>query len=431
MRIKLLAAALFQGVAESSSLLANVRATFGNSPAPFAIDVEPRFIDDIRNRVSHTRAPIPIEGLDPAGSDGPTLANFTSIRDYWIDEYDWYATQASINSRLKQFTTTVRSNDSDYTHPVPLHFVHHQSPREDAIPFLFIHGWPGSFLEVENIIERLTNPPNSSVPAFHVVAPSIPGFGFSPAPTHAGYGLTQAGHSFHALMQQLGYSKYVIQGGDIGGYILRHQANSYPNNVVSVLSNFWLIAPTDEDLARHTANKTTPGEAAYLETLNTYLIDRSGYRHIQQTQPLTLAYLASDSPLGYALWIYALMRDVIDPRTSVWTPAEIITWSLMYTIQGPYGGFRIYKEMYREGEFQGAGLGHSPFVTQPVGVSQAPYDLGVGLPLDWARRQGNVKALYPHAFGGHFAAYKDTDALAGDIYRWFGDRELSGTAVFS
>lgn len=191
--------------------------------------------------MQHTRAPLAIEGLEPPGSDGPTLANFTAIRDFWIDEYDWYAVQSAINGRLKQFTTTVGSNGTGYEEPVGLHFVHHRSEREDAIPFLFvslhagcnivrsgmvlliccaqIHGWPGSFLEVENIIDRHTNPPNSSVPAFHVVAPSIPGFGFSPAPTRAGYGLTAAGHSFHALMQQLGYDKYVVQGGDIGAFV--------------------------------------------------------------------------------------------------------------------------------------------------------------------------------------------------------------------
>lgn len=219
MRATLLTLALLQCIAQSSSLLPNIKATYATSPTPFTIDVSPRFIDDVRYRVQHARAPIPINGLDLAGSDGPTLANFTTLRDYWLDEYDWPTTQAGINERLKQFTTTVKSNDSDYLHSVPLHFVHHKSEREDAIPFLFIHGWPGSFLEVENIIDTLTDPPNSSVPAFHVVAPSIPGFGFSPAPTRAGYGLTQAGRSFHALMLQLGYEKYVIQGGDIGAFV--------------------------------------------------------------------------------------------------------------------------------------------------------------------------------------------------------------------
>lgn len=418
------------GATQCSKLIPEIRATYGDSPAPFVLDVEPRFIDDVRYRVKNTRVPVAPGGFEPTAADGPTLANFTTLRGYWIDEYDWFAEQSAINDKLKQFTTTVRSPDSKYNHSVPLHFVHHRSSREDAIPLLFVHGWPGSFLEVTKIIDLLTEPPNSSVPAFHVVAPSIPGFGFSPAPTHADYGVTEAGHSFHALMQQLNYTKYVFQGGDIGGYILRHQAASYPDNLVTALSNFWLVRPNDTDLSRYAANETSADETTYVRTLETYVIERSGYRFIQQTQPLTIGYLASDSPLGFALWIYALIRSDVEPGSRNWTPSEIITWSLMYAIQGPYGGFRMYKELVREGDFQDTGIGTPPFVTQPVAVTQRPLDIGVGIPLDWLQRDGNVKALYRHDFGGHFAAYRTPETLADDIYRWFGDRELSGTGVF-
>jgi pimeloyl-ACP methyl ester carboxylesterase len=414
----------------ASSPLPNIRATYGDSPAPFAIDVEPRFIDDIRFRVNNARSPAPSRTYEPAFSEGPALVNFTTLRDYWIDHYDWFAEQASINSKLKQFTTTVRSEDSNYTHEVPLHFVQHRSSRDDAIPLLFVHGWPGSFLEVTKIIDLLTSPLNSSVPAFHVVAPSIPGFGFSPAPAYADYGPTEAGHSFHALMQQLNYTKYVYQGGDIGGVILRHQAASYPGNLVSALSNFWIQRPNDTDLARYAANETSEDETKYIKNTESYIVNLSGYRFEQQTQPLTLAYLASDSPLGFALWIYALMRLDVVPGSPNWTLSEIITWSLMYTIQGPYGGFRMYRELVREDDFRDTGLGTPPFVTQPVGVTQRPLDFGDGLPLEWMQRGGNVKAVYVHDSGGHFAAYRSAESLADDIYRWFGDRELSGTSVF-
>ena len=356
---------------QASSPLPNIRATYGSSPAPFTIDVEPRFIDDVRQRVTNARSPVPPGGYEPAYSEGPTLANFTTLRDYWLDHYDWFVEQASINSKLKQFTTTVQSPDSNYTHDVPLHFVHHRSERADAIPLLFVHGWPGSFLEVTRIIDLLTDPPNSSVPAFHVVAPSIPGFGFSPAPSHNDYGTTEAGHSFDALMQHLNYTKYVYQGGDIGGWILRHQAASYPDTLVSALSNFWIQKPNDTDLARYAANETSEDETTYIRTVENYIVNLSGYRVEQQTQPLTLAYLVSDSPLGFALWIYALMRLDIEPGSPNWTPGEIITWSLMYTIQGPLGGFRMYRGMFQENDFQGTGFGNPPFVAQPVGVTQA------------------------------------------------------------
>lgn len=433
MQPTIVALLFFYGAAQSaqaSSPLPNIRATYGTSPTPFTIDVEPRFIDDVRFRVKNARSPVPPGGYEPAYAEGPTLANFSALRDHWLDHYDWFAEQALINNKLKQFTTTVQSRDSNYTHEVPLHFVHHRSSRADAIPLLFVHGWPGSFLEVTKIIDLLTDPPNSSVPAFHVVAPSIPGFGFSPAPTYNNYGTTEAGHSFNALMQQLNYTRYVYQGGDIGGFILRRQAASHPNQLVSALSNFWIEKPNDTDLARFAANETSEGETTYLKTIEHFTLELSGYRFEQETQPLTLGYLASDSPLGFALWIYALMRLDVEPGSPNWTLSEIITWSLLYTIQGPLGGFRMYRAMLQEGDFEGTGFGTPPFVTQPVGVTQRPLDFGVGLPLEWMQRGGNVKAVYKHDHGGHFAAYRNPDSLADDIYRWFGDRELSGTSVF-
>lgn len=124
------------------------------------------------------------------------------------------------------------------------------------------------------------------------------------------------------------------------------------------------------------------------------------------------------------------MSEIVDPRHGGFVLGEVVTWSLMYSIQGPYGGFRMYKEMVAEGDFADVGIGRPPFVTQPVGVTQRPYDLGFGMPVEWARRDGNVKAVYVHEVGGHFAAYKDTESLADDVYRWFGDSEMSGTAVF-
>lgn len=322
-------------------------------------------------------------------------------------------------NRFKQFTTTVESSQSNYSHPVPLHFVHHQSPRPDAFPLLFIHGWPGSFLELEHIIDRLTNPPNSSLPAFHVVAPSIPGMVFSPAPQYTGYGPLEAAHSFNSLMAQLNYTKYLISGGDFGGVILRFQANVYPENVVSVLSNFWIIAPNATDYARLAANTTTLDETRYMAAMNSFVTQNSGYRLVQQTQPLSLAYSLTDSPLGFALWTWALIKHSIDP-TTVFSAQEIITWSMMYTIQGPYGGLRFYKESQREGNFEGFGFGTLPYVRQPAAISEFHYDILVPLPLDWARRDGNVQARYVHTHGGHFPAYEVPNVLAQDLWTWFG-----------
>jgi pimeloyl-ACP methyl ester carboxylesterase len=332
---------------------------------------------------------------------------------------------------LKQFTTVVEPVINNASLSVPLHFVHHRSPRKDAIPLLFIHGWPGSFLEVSNIIEGLTNPPNVSVPAFHVVAPSIPGFGFSPAPQKPGFGPFAAAHTFNELMHQLGYSKYVIQGGDFGGVILRYQAHLFPEQVVSVLSNFWIIQPSEHDIRVFVEGGATPDEAAYLRILQSYKNHGSGYRLMQSTQPLTVAYAMADSPLGNAMWIYSLMANIIDPAITAWAPEEIITWSLMYYIQGPYSGMRFYKEAQDDGALAGLDFGILPLVNVPVAISQFPYDITYRMPLDWAQRGGNVLKRVVHNRGGHFAAYEVPTLLLNDVWSWFGDKEASGTNMFN
>ncbi|KAL7943590.1 alpha/beta-hydrolase [Trichoderma barbatum] len=407
--------------------LPNVNVTFHKSPKPFAIRVDRGFIEDTRQRVANARAPI----FMGATGEGPSPENYTNIRDYWANEYNWNMTEAAINKKFKQFTTIVAPIIGNDTYPVPLHFVHHRSPRDDAIPLLFIHGWPGSFLEVGNIIDDLTNPPNRSVPAFHVVAPSIPGFGFSPAPQHPGFGPVEASHAFNSLMNQLGYEKYVIQGGDFGGVILRFQAHLFPNNVVSVLSNFWIIQPGENDIRRLAEGLASPDEVTYVAILETYINQASGYRIMQQTQPLTAAFAMSDSPLGNAMWIYALMTEVTDPAIKTWRPEEIITWSMMYYIQGPYGGMRFYKEVANDGALEAADFGTLPLVEVPVAISQFPYDITYLMPLEWAKRGGNVIKRNVHSRGGHFAAYEVPDLLLKDIWEWFGDKEASGTKAFT
>lgn len=173
------------------------------------------------------------------------------------------------------------------------------------------------------IIDGLTNPPNESVPAFHVVAPSIPGFGFSPAPLHPGLGLRVAGQAFNNLMLQLNYPKYVVQGGDFGGVILRFIAGDHPDNVVSTLSNFWVLPPNATDYQRYYAGQTTPDETYYIQAVETFENYSSGFRFIQQTRPLALAIGMTDSPIGNAMWVYDVMHGAVESYQ--WTPEEIIT----------------------------------------------------------------------------------------------------------
>lgn len=283
---------------------------------------------------------------------------------------------------------------------------------------------------MSKIIDQLTHPPNASVPAFHVVAPSLPGFGFSPAPQRAGFGPVEAAQAFDALMLKLQYPKYVIQGGDFGGVILRYQTSMYPDHVVSALSNFWIVQPGDEDLRRLAQGQSSDDEVAYIHLIETYNNGGSGYRILQQTEPLTIAYATTDSPLGNALWNYALMKRSTDPGALQWSASEIITWSMMYYIQGPYAGMRMYKEVVTDGALIGLDFGNPPPVTRPVAISQFPYDIGYRLPLHWAQRGGNVVQRTLHQQGGHFAAYEVPALLLNDIWAWFGDKANSKTDVF-
>lgn len=270
-------------------------------------------------------------------------------------------------------TTVTTGSPSNFSDPVPLHFVHQVSPRADAIPLLFIHGWPGTFLEVGPIISNLTHSPSDAYPAFHVVAPSLPSFGFSPAPVIPGLNILEIGRAFNSLMLQLDYPKYVILGGDLGAFTLREMAGSFPDNVISVLSNFWVVAPNATDLERYATGKTTAEENATIAVLQTYDQYRSGYRFIMQTWPLQAMIAMMDSPLGNAMFNYNLMHGAVD--NYVWTPEEIITWSMMYYIPGPYGAARLYKECFEEGLFTATSDGKDfPFVTQPVAISQLPKD---------------------------------------------------------
>jgi hypothetical protein len=320
----------------------NFHAVFTESITPFTISVKDDFLKLTNLKVSLTRFADDSIELDPLDGPSPIIAK--AIASYWTESYNWRKIEAVLNFRLSQFITIVEPSPSPagYRAPVPIHFVHHRSKRPDAIPLLFVHGWPGSFIEIESIISALTDPRMESLPAFHVVAPSIPGYGFSPSPRHAGFGYRAAGATFHALMLKLGYDKYVFQGGDAGDFINRYAAHDFPQSVVSGLSNFWVIPPTESDQERYRKNETSEDENYIIQLLDNFFTSGWAYGQIQQQRPLKLASGLTDSPVGLAMWIYdSVARGESD--SSIWTEERIITWTMMHWINGPYGAFSLYK----------------------------------------------------------------------------------------
>ncbi|KAK4083916.1 uncharacterized protein Triagg1_1578 [Trichoderma aggressivum f. europaeum] len=410
-------------------------ATYTDTVNPFKVSVKQAFVEQTRLKASLTRfVDTEFQPNDqPEFTDGPPAHSAKTIASHWANVFDWRAVEDDINTRLTQFTTIVHTPHTAYKEPIPLHFVHHRSPRPDAIPLLFVHGWPGSFLEVAEIVHLLTHPTDDSAPAFHVVAPSIPGYGFSPSPRAPGFGYRQAAAAFNTLMQQhLGYTRYVAQAGDAGDFIIRYAALEFPDAVVSLHSNFWVVPPTDEDLKKLKEGNSTSEEVEIIGRLSGFSGELWAYGQVHQTRPLKLAHAMTDSPVGLAMWIYdALVKCVEEENIAkIWTPDRVITWTMMHWIPGPYATFSLYKHGAADGAISMSGIENLPYVNQPVAISQFPHDIWYHTPLEWAKRNGNVKWSAVHEKGGHFPALETPEVLARDVRRFFGDAEESGTKVF-
>jgi len=210
------------------------------TPKPFQISVPDELLSFIKQRVSTARIP---PGLDLPKSEEWTLgippATISHLRDYWEKKYDWRSVEAKINLHLKMFTLPIEEDGETMN----IHFVHHQSEHPDAVPLIFQHGWPGNFLEVEKIIDLLTSPTEPGQQAYHVVAPSLPGFSFSDGPKHNEFTLKNMASIDHKLMLALGYSKYMAQGGDWGSMVVRIMALDYPESCVAVHVNMVASGP--------------------------------------------------------------------------------------------------------------------------------------------------------------------------------------------
>ncbi|KAK0755600.1 hypothetical protein N5P37_011842 [Trichoderma harzianum] len=369
-------------------------AAYTDTVNPFKVSVKQAFVEQTRLKASLTRfidTEFQPPNDQPEYTDGPPTHAAKTIASHWANVYDWRAVEDDINTQLTQFTTIVHTPHTAYKEPIPLHFVHHRSPRPDAIPLLFVHGWPGSFLEVAEIIHLLTHPPDDSVPAFHVVAPSIPGYGFSPSPRAPGFGYRQAGAAFNTLMQHhLGYKRYVAQGGDAGDFIIRYAAVDFPDAVVSLHSNFWVVPPTDEDLKKLKEGNSTSEEVEIIRRLGGFSSKSWAYGQLHQTRPLRLAHAMTDSPVGLAMWIYDVLVSCVEEENvaKIWTPDRVITWTMMHWIPGPYAAFSLYKHGAADGAISMSGIENLPYVKQPVAISQFPHDIWYRTPLEWAKRNG-------------------------------------------
>ncbi|GAB1526052.1 hypothetical protein RhiTH_009218 [Rhizoctonia solani] len=314
-----------------------------NEIKPFTISIPDSELDQLHQKLELTRLP---DELDlPPGQEwdwGIPLAVLKPVLEYWRIKYDWRAVEERINQSLPQFTTYVESKRHGEQE---VHFVHKRSKNPGAIPLIFVHGWPGNFLEVSKIIEELVNPKDPKLPSFHVVTPSLPGYVFSQRANTPGMNIVGTAYVLDKLMQKLGYKHYVAQGGDWGAFVCQAFAIYHQDTCLAIHTNLSVSFPTplkNPILTLKTILGLYPKDERDGLKKSQQSEAETGYQKIQGTRPQTLAVGLTDSPVGLLAWIGEKLYAWTDNYP--WTPEEWITWTMLYWVNGPAAGLRYYKE---------------------------------------------------------------------------------------
>ena len=374
----------------------------------FQVSIPQADLDDLGARLARTRWPASLPG--PEWARGVPAGYLRDLAGYWRDGFDWPAQEARLNS-YPQYTTQIDGQR--------IHFLHVRSPEPQATPLLLLHGWPGSVVEFLHVIGPLSNPSahgGTGVPAFDLVIPSLPGFGFSGPVTEPGWGSRRIAGALAELMRRLGYERYGAQGGDFGALVAPDLGRVDPTHVIGVHVNAATMGfipfgdIPEEDQATFSA--TEKERAARLQH---FLAEGNGYFQIQATRPQTLSYALTDSPAGQLAWIvekfkewtnsgHALPEDAI-PRD------EILTDVSVYWFTGTAGSAaNIYYESMHSGDW--------PTPSQvPTGVAVFAEDIAI---RRYAERVNNIVHWSDFETGGHFAALETPDLLTADIRAFFG-----------
>lgn len=370
---------------------------------PFRIAIADSELDDLRARLALTRFP---DAETPDDwSQGIPLSYMEEIRDYWQNEYDWRAREALLN-QFDQFTTTVDGLD--------FHFIHVRSSVADAAPLLLTHGWPGSVVEFQKVLPLLTEPQahgGDAADAFHVVCPTLPGFGFSGKPTTPGWNIERIASAWNALMLEIGYAQYYAQGGDWGSVVTAAIGAQNLGNCLGIHMNMPVVAP-DPD----TMNNLTELEQSALAAAKFYQDHDSGYSKQQSTRPQTLGYGLADSPIGQAAWIlekFYQWTDCDGHPENVLTRDELLDNVMLYWICGAgASSARIYWESFN------APRGSDP-ITMPSGCSIFPKEI-FKTSRRWAeKRFTDLRYFNELDKGGHFAAFERPEAFVQEVRACF------------
>lgn len=374
----------------------------------FKINIPDEQIDDLKRRLRATRLPSSLDA--DQWDDGASLAFMRRMTEYWLNRFDWRTQEARLN-RLPQYLAQVDGFD--------LHFVHQPGKGPAPIPLVLTHGWPGSFIEMEHIIPRLADPAahgGDPADAFHVVVPSLPGFGFSAPPTIPGVDAYRVAELWIKLMHGLGYGCFAAQGGDIGAGVSTWLARRFPEQIIGVHINY--IPGSYRPPLGNGLPPITAEEQAFLDTAAAWSNTEGAYAAEQGTKPQTLAYAMTDSPVGLAAWVTEKFRtwsDCDGEVERVFTMDDLLTNISIYWFGHMIdASFRFYKESrMRPQTFE-----VSEHVAGPLGVAVFPHELPTP-PRSWVERTFNVQRWTSMPRGGHFAALEQPALLVEDIRAFF------------
>lgn len=378
---------------------------------PFQVEFSDAELADLRRRIEATRWPSP--ELVGDRSQGVQLATMQELARYWTTEYDWRRCEARLNA-LPQYLTAIDGVD--------IHFIHVRSPHDGAMPLIMTHGWPGSVVELLDAVGPLTDPTaygGSADDAFHLVLPSLPGYGFSSEPTELGWENGPIAVAWAKLMDRLGYSRYVAQGGDVGAAVTDAMGRQAPDGLAGIHMNLLALAIGLKDILPVTTDEERAAHAA----LATFTSDGFGYFLEQQTRPQTIGYALLDSPIGLAAWMLdhdtdsylKISRAFVDhaPVGNL-TRDHVLDNITLYWLTGT--GASAARWYWEFGRFLAATAGQAPPpVRVPVGFTSFPGEIWVS-PRSW------VEAVYPEPAyfnaadrGGHFAAWEEPEVFASEL----------------
>ncbi|MFJ7219480.1 epoxide hydrolase family protein [Amycolatopsis sp. NPDC098790] len=371
----------------------------------FRIDIPEAELTDLRRRLERTRWP-----AEPAGigwERGVPAAYLRDLAEYWRTGFDWRAAERELN-RHPQFVTEIDGAN--------VHFVHVRSPEPSAVPLLLTHGWPGGVAEFLDLVGPLTDPRahgGDPADAFHLVVPTVPGFGFSGPLTETGWGTQRVALAWAELMRRLGYDRYVAQGGDAGSVISLALARVAPEHVLGVHVNMLMTFPSGDpaELAG-----LAEADLARLGRMSRFDTELSAYMKLQSTRPQTLSYGLTDSPVGQLAWIAEKFREWTDPASEI-DRDRLLTIVSTYWLTATAGSSAqlYYEDADSLRDIGKEGAAAVPPVTVPVGVAVFPHDILLPIRRLADRDLPSIRHWSEFDRGGHFAALEQPELLAEDI----------------